>query len=31
MAPVNALLDAVPPALVERLLIEVILRVYRPA
>jgi len=31
MAPVNALLDAVPPALVERLLIEVILRVYRPS
>jgi len=31
MAPVNALLDAVPSALVERLLIEVILRVYRPA
>ena len=30
MAPVNALLDAVPPALVERLLIEVILRVYQP-
>jgi sphinganine-1-phosphate aldolase len=31
MAPVNALLDAVPPALVERLLIEVILRVYQPS
>ena len=30
MAPVNALLDAVPPELVERLLVEVILRVYRP-
>lgn len=31
MAPVNALLDAVPAALVERLLIEVILRVYQPS
>lgn len=31
MAPVNALLDAVPAELVERLLIEVILRVYRPS
>ncbi len=31
MAPVNALLDAVPPELVERLLVEVILRVYRPS
>jgi glutamate/tyrosine decarboxylase-like PLP-dependent enzyme len=31
MAPVNALLDAVPGPLVERLLVEVILRVYRPA
>lgn len=31
MAPVNALLDAVPSALVEQLLIEVILRVYRPS
>ena len=31
MAPVNALLDAVPPELVERLLIEVIMRVYRPS
>ncbi len=31
MAPVNALLDAVPGELVERLLIEVILRVYRPS
>lgn len=31
MAPVNALLDALPAALVERLLTEVILRVYRPS
>jgi glutamate/tyrosine decarboxylase-like PLP-dependent enzyme len=31
MAGVNALLDAVPPALVERLLVEVVMRVYRPA
>ncbi len=31
MAPVNALLDAVPGPLVERLLVEVILRVYHPA
>lgn len=30
MAPVNALLDAVPGPLVERLLVEVVLRVYRP-
>jgi hypothetical protein len=30
MAGVNALLDAVPPALVERLLIDVVMRVYRP-
>lgn len=31
MAGVNALLDAVPAALVERLLVEVVMRVYRPA
>jgi glutamate/tyrosine decarboxylase-like PLP-dependent enzyme len=31
MAEVNALLDAVPPELVERLLVEVVMRVYRPA
>jgi hypothetical protein len=31
MAQVNALLDAVPPELVERLLVEVVMRVYRPA
>jgi hypothetical protein len=30
MAGVNALLDAVPSELVERLLIEVVMRVYRP-
>lgn len=30
MAEVNALLDAVPPELVERLLVEVVMRVYRP-
>ncbi len=30
MAPVNALLDAAPPAVVERLLIEVISRLYQP-
>lgn len=31
MAPINALLDAIDDELVERLLVEVILRVYRPA